>query len=783
MRDTRQSCPFMGVDVRRPLCARSRRYDRLCSWLGCVGNKMRSCFYAHLAVQRLTAIVGLALVCGVATASPLDAQHSSLRAWGEWCFDTRGRDGFVVEVCAGVYMSAVLTADGRIYTNGLNYCGEFEVPLLAAGRRYVRMDVGPQGGAAVMDDGNIAVWGEEPGWPPVQPMFPPAPPLPIGLSYTDVAVGSGILGSVIAMRSDNTLVAWGDNTYGQISIPALPGNVQVVKVVCHGATTYLLLSDGTVTIFGRTNTGQNQIPNLPAGVGYVDVYPGRGHQLALRTDGEVVAWGDNSYGQCNVPMLPPGTTYTAIAAGRFHSHAVRSDGVIVSWGLSLGTTPTLDPGNPCLQLAAGEWHAVARLANGRVLTWGVEDFYQSRIPGLVDLQGASPQPLWFTDVAQGWQNTLALTSAGEVVAFGAVLPPPAWFAQYTFQKVEAGTWHSAALTTQGELFAWGNGPINVTSIPPLPPGVVYTDMALSSAHTVALRSDGQAVACGPNQFGETNIPPLPAGSRYVSCDAGDGFTQLVRSDGLLLSFGQGVSGFSVMQPPQGRRYVQVATGRLVTGLLRDDGNVEGYLSGSAGDWPVPQLPAGVYYVQVEAGDAILALLRSDGLVEIAGTVEPQLDPVPPLDQGTSYVQVSAADDTIAARVGPTSTYVGITQGCAGTRTATRLVPRTTPHIGKTLEVRLLDLPQNGAIVAFGWNRIGPVSLTSQGLPGCSQDISIDAAVFVSGQGNAAVFTLPIPDWSGLVGMTFYNQAIVFDAGANGAGAVVSDAAQAVIGHW
>lgn len=720
----------------------------------------------------------------------LMAQHSSLRGWGDWAFDTRGRDGFVIDVNAGAYMTAVLMADGRIYTNGSVYETYNQIPPLPAGRYYNRMSVRFGAGAAVRDDGNIVVWGESPWQSTPIPMLSPAPGLPPGTTYTDVIVGGGPFGNpgnCFAWRSDGMIVSWGDNTYGQRSIPPMAPGVQITKIVCLGATTYMLLSDGTVSIFGRLNNGQHLIPSLPAGVGYVDVYPGRGHQLALRSDGEVVAWGDNSYGQCNVPPLPSGITYTAIAAGWFHSHAVRSDGVIVSWGLALGTTPILDPGNPCVQLAAGDWHAVARLANGRILTWGVNSFYQSYIPGLVDLQGSSPQPLWFTDVAQGSAHTVALLSSGRVTGFGedgaGQSTPPAWFDQYTFQKVEAGSGHSAALTVGGELFAWGNGPSGVLNIPVLPPGVVYTDMALSSHHTVALRSDGQAVACGPNLFGETIIPPLPAGMRYVACDVGYGRTCLIRSDGRMVSFGEGISGHSIATPPPGRHYVDVGTGQFVTAMIRDDGSGVGWLSDPSRDRPVPTLPPGVYYVQVEAGNSHLALLRSDGRIEVAGKVTHQLDPVPELDAGTSYVQVSAAFNTVTARVGPTSTYVGFAHGCAGTRAATRLVPRSTPHIGKTLEVRLLDLPQNTAMVAFGWNRISPVSLAPQGLPGCFQDIGIDAAVFVAGQGNAALFSLPIPDWSGLVGMTFYNQAIVFDPGANAAGAVISDAAEAVIGHW
>jgi hypothetical protein len=63
-----------------------------------------------------------------------------------------------------------------------------------------------------------------------------------------------------------------------------------------------------------------------------------------------------------------------------------------------------------------------------------------------------------------------------------------------------------------------------------------------------------------------------------------------------------------------------------------------------------------------------------------------------------------------------------------------------------------------------------------------QHVSIDAVAFVGGQNGQAVHELPIPEWSGLIGLSFFNQAVVLDANANALGAVVSDAAEGVIGR-
>ena len=74
-------------------------------------------------------------------------------------------------------------------------------------------------------------------------------------------------------------------------------------------------SDGSVVAWGQNQYGQCNVPALPAGLTYVEVAAGCVHTVARRSDGSVVAWGSNPYGQCNVPALPAGLTYVEIAAG------------------------------------------------------------------------------------------------------------------------------------------------------------------------------------------------------------------------------------------------------------------------------------------------------------------------------------------------------------------------------------------------------------------------------------------------------------------------------------
>jgi len=97
---------------------------------------------------------------------------------------------------------------------------------------------------------------------------------------------------------------------------------------------------------------------------------------------------------------------------------------------------------------------------------------------------------------------------------------------------------------------------------------------------------------------------------------------------------------------------------------------------------------------------------------------------------------------------------------------------------------VFDLPQNAAVMLFAFRRTSPQPLDSFGMPGCSTILGPGCASLLLGQNQQAKFRLPIPNNPNLVGMHFFNQAIVLDPGAgNPLGAVISDAAEGVIGHW
>ena len=109
------------------------------------------------------------------------------------------------------------------------------------------------------------------------------------------------------------VVAWGNSTNGQASVP---WNLSNVIAIAGGYRHSLALrADGTVVAWGANNAGQT---NVPAGLTNLIAISARGgdFSMALKPDGTVAAWGANSWGQMNIP--PGLSNVVRIAAGGGH---------------------------------------------------------------------------------------------------------------------------------------------------------------------------------------------------------------------------------------------------------------------------------------------------------------------------------------------------------------------------------------------------------------------------------------------------------------------------------
>lgn len=176
----------------------------------------------------------------------------------------------------------------------------------------------------------------------------------------------------LALRSNGTVIAWGNNGNEQTNVPL--GLSNAVRIAAGEYHSLALKSDGTVVGWGNNNSGQTNIPSglsnvIAIAAGGNDYSLPRGFNLALKSNDTVVAWGDNSSGQTNVPA---GLNHViGIAAGGSHGMALRDDGSVIAWG-SLSYVPS---GIRNIGAIAG--------GEGRLASWGLAVMADLRIVSIV----------------------------------------------------------------------------------------------------------------------------------------------------------------------------------------------------------------------------------------------------------------------------------------------------------------------------------------------------------------------------------------------------------------
>ena len=292
--------------------------------------------------------------------------------------------------------------------------------------------------------------------------------LPAGVRITQVREGRLY---ALALTSAGQVLAWGDNSNGELGDGTLKERLTPVKV------------------------------KLRKGVRITAVRAGCEHGLALTSKGQILAWGDNSNGQLGdgttkdrkVPVrvhLPAGVTAKAISAGGGHSVALTKSGHLLTWGnnvrgqLGDGTTTNrhlpvkvdLAADVTVASVSAGGTHNLALTADGQVLAWGDNDNGQlgdrtRREADAPTLTGIPFPGVTVRSVFAGCSHSLALTAGGKVLAWGRnangeagdgttgddkLVPVMTSLAAGTsVTAISAGCEFSLARTSGGRVLAWG----------------------------------------------------------------------------------------------------------------------------------------------------------------------------------------------------------------------------------------------------------------------------------------------------------------------------------------
>ncbi|MEV4251993.1 Ig-like domain repeat protein [Spirillospora sp. NPDC049652] len=187
------------------------------------------------------------------------------------------------------------------------------------------------------------------------------------------------------------------------------------------------------------------------------------------------------------------------------------------------------------QISGGSQHNMALTSDGRVMAWGYNSYGQvgdgTTTQRLTPVYATLPGGVTATQIDAGYYHSLALTSEGHVLAWGENYygglgdgttvnrhsPVPVAIPDgVTVTQVSAGYYQSMALTSGGRVLSWGfndhgqlgDGTTTDRHTPgpvAIPEGVVIIQISAGWGHGLALSSHGRVLGWGGNEDGELGI--------------------------------------------------------------------------------------------------------------------------------------------------------------------------------------------------------------------------------------------------------------------------------------
>jgi uncharacterized repeat protein (TIGR01451 family) len=235
----------------------------------------------------------------------------------------------VIAISAGDHHSVALKADGSVWTWGGNELGELgianilrsnvpvQIPSLGPGSGVIAISAGHLHTLAIKADGTVLAWGFSPNLGVGKGNTPVGTIVTVTSDALAIAAGSD---HSLVLRADGAVVGWGDDGDGQvgdgstgtavffpIGVAGLGSGSGVIAIAAGETHSLALKSDGSVLAWGDNRTGElgdgtltphaTPAPVIGLGSGVVSLSGGAGFSEALKSDGSVWSWGRNERGQ------------------------------------------------------------------------------------------------------------------------------------------------------------------------------------------------------------------------------------------------------------------------------------------------------------------------------------------------------------------------------------------------------------------------------------------------------------------------------------------------------
>jgi alpha-tubulin suppressor-like RCC1 family protein len=522
--------------------------------------------------------------------------------------------------------------------------------------------------SAIKTDGTLWAWGDNPaGQLGDGTVISRSSPIQIG-TLTNWSKVSANTSYVMAIKTDGTLWGWGLNDSGQLGDGTVISRSSPVQIGTltnwsklgsgHGVShTVAIKTNGQLWAWGLNNSGQlgdgtTTNRSSPVQIGtdtnWSNISAGSSYSMAVKTDGTLWGWGINTSGQIGIGnvtnrsspvQIGTDTDWSSVAGGfGGHTMSIKTNGTLWSWGFGtsgqLGlqaTTPSwnIDRGTNWSRVAAGTTFMVGIKTNGTLWSWGSNT--SGRLGDGTTSNRSSPVQIGtltnWSSVSSAFAHTIAIKTDGTIWGWGQ--NATAQLGDYTFtnrsspvqignnqndwSSAFAGTNHSLAIKTNGQLWSWGNnvnGRLgNGTTTDSSFPVQIGTDTDWSSVscsnHSLAIKTNGTLWAWGignSGQLGQNNTlsysSPVQIGTdtNWSNISAGGNHTLAVKTTGTLWGWGFNTSGqlgdgtvisrSSPVQIGTLTNWLRVSagggTGGTYTLAIKTDGTLWGWGSNSGG---------------------------------------------------------------------------------------------------------------------------------------------------------------------------------------------------------
>jgi alpha-tubulin suppressor-like RCC1 family protein len=271
-----------------------------------------------------------------------------------------------------------------------------------------------------------------------------------------------------------------------------------------------------------------------------------------------------------------------------------------------------------------------------------------------------------------------------------------------WKQVACGTRHTAAIKTDGTLWTWGGNSVvgnntsdinnRVTPITTFAGGTNWKQVSCGHSHSAAIKTDGTLWAWGSGGSGElgnnqgtissrsTPVTTFAGGTNWKQVACGNSFTAAIKTDGTLWTWGVNNNGqlgdntvtqrnTPVTTFAGGNNWKQVDCARVLgthVAAIKTDGTLWTWGRsnvGQVGDntiinrsTPVTTFVGGTNWKQVSCGQFNTAAIKTDGTLWTWGgggvigdnTIIARSTPVTTFAGGTNWKQVSFGESHIAA---------------------------------------------------------------------------------------------------------------------------------------